>query len=64
MHAQKKEAVANSFLPFVFEVPINLSEKRKLLTQPRVDFSGGKIQSVLFFDKVVVAHRLYKRNKR
>ena len=30
MHAQKRDAVANSSLPFVSEAPINLSKKRKL----------------------------------
>ena len=52
MHAQKRDAVANSSLPFVSETPINLSKKRKLFAEPRVDLTGEEIQSVRLFDKV------------
>ena len=52
MHAQKRDAVANSSLSFVSEGPINLSKKRKLLVEPRVDLTSKEIQSVRLFDKV------------
>ena len=61
MHAQKRDTVANSCLPFVLETSIKLSKRRKLLTEPRVDLTGEEIQSVRLFD---VVHRLYKHNKR
>ena len=52
MHAQKRDAVANSSLPFVSKAPINLSKKRKLLAEARVDLTSKEIQSVHSFDKV------------
>ena len=52
MHAQKRDAVANSSLPFVSEAPINLSKKRKLLAEARVDLTSEEIRSVRLFDKV------------
>ena len=52
MHAQKKDAVSNSSLPFVSEAPINLSKKCNISTEPRVELSGEEIRSVRFFDKV------------
>ena len=52
MQAQKRDAVANSSLPFVSEAPINLSKKRKFLAEPRVDLTSEEIQSVRLFDKV------------
>ena len=50
-HAQKRDAVVNSFLPFVSDASINLSKKRMLLTEPRFDLTGKEIQSVRLFDK-------------
>ena len=51
IHTQKRDVVANSFLPFLSEAPINLSKKCKLLTEPRIDLTGAEIQSVRLFDK-------------
>ena len=51
MHAQKRNDVENSSLPFVSEAPTNLSKKRKLLAEPRVDLTREEIQSVHLFDK-------------
>ena len=51
MLAPKRDAVANSYLPYVSEAPINLSKKRKLLTETGVDLTGEKIQRVRLFDK-------------
>ena len=58
MHAQKRDAAANSYLPFVSEAPTNLSKKRKLLTEPRVDIPGKEIESAHLFDKACNAPTL------
>ena len=41
----------NSSLPFVSGALANLSKKRKLFTEPRVDLTGKEIRSVRLFNK-------------
>ena len=61
IHAQNRDAVANSFLRFVSEVPINLSKKRKLLTEPLVDVTGEEIQSIRILDKACSTPTLHSQ---
>ena len=64
MYAQKSDAVANSSLLFVLKAPINLSKKRKLLTELRVDFQLVKKYIAYIVLINLVVHRLHKHNKR